>query len=168
MYSVIKKKIGECVECNSGKETYLVSGRCQYHYKLYLFNKNKERDKERAIKSGIDYTDESFKLRAWYAHFMKYSPKVCENCLKSLDTYSESDWFGCHHHILEKSLFPSVKLNMLNHIVLCKWECHAIVTADPSKIVDMAIFKKAKEIVRIIKPNVVFSEIRRIPDYFNE
>ena len=78
----------------------------------------------------------------------KNSKKVCENCGKDLNHYSDEDWFGSQHHIIEKSKIngcPSVATVLENHGVLCKWDCHAQWHTSQSNAEKMPFFKIAKK-----------------------
>lgn len=165
---MIRYKQGVCAECNDDIVKVIIAKRCGYHYKIAMSKRSEERRKERAEKQGIDLNEEKIKMDEWFAFHMKHSARICENCGKDLRSLNEKEWRGSQHHVLEKSLFPSVKFNRFNHLILGFYCCHPIVSNLPSDIVNMNVFKKAKQIVKELRPNIIFSEIRRIPDYFED
>src|SRR3990167_10740419 len=100
-------------------------GYCKYHQVLRtdrdtrtIFQKHMDKVKGKEIE--IDETE----LQKWFADKMENSARFCENCRQSLQHYNEKDWHGSQHHILEKSLYPSVSTDPINHLVLGKWCCH--------------------------------------------
>ncbi len=160
--------MGQCEDCTEEKKVPLIAKRCQYHYKVHRNNLSEERAKLRAEQAGIDLTEEKAKLDLWFAYHMKYSARICENCGKDLKSLTDKEWRGSQHHVLEKSVFKSIATERMNHIVLGFYCCHPVVSSLPSKITEMSIFKKAKKIVNDLRPKIIFSEIRRIPEYFND
>lgn len=163
----MKYKTGICEACHDDKIKPLISKQCSFHYRISMHKRSLAREKERADRDGVDLPLQKIAMNQWYLTQMA-SPKICENCEKDLHSLSETDWRGSQHHILEKSIFHSVKLNLLNHLVLGRWCCHPIVTNDPEKITEMRCFEKAKARVQAIKHQIVFGEIRRIPYYFED
>lgn len=100
----------------------------------------------------------------WYEKQMKTSDRICQNCGMSLLFYNESDWRGSQDHVLEKSLFPSVAINMKNHLVLGKWCCHSQKHTSAKNFSEMSIFPKAIEIIQYLYPLLTQDEKRKIPE----
>ena len=158
--STIRQIVGKCSDCApDSKEKRLVKGRCAYHYSAFRNKVAIERIKTR------EQSDKS-ELGAWFNFHMTYSPRKCENCGASLLHYNDAAWKGSQHHLFEKSIFPSVKTNLNNHMVLGMWCCHDKVSKLPSAIKDMPCFELAKKRVQKFINSVAKSEQRRIADYW--
>ena len=106
-------------------------------------------------------------LAMWFKEKMKNSPRVCQNCGKSLLGLSDTDWKGSQHHVLFKEHFKSVKSHPNNHLVLGRWCCHPIVHTSHENAAKMAVFPKAKEIVISLLSELTKEELRRIPKIYN-
>jgi hypothetical protein len=87
--------------------------------------------------------EHSQQLKEWFAYHMANSRKECENCGRSLHSYNEKDWYGSQHHLLEKSLFPSVEGVLENHGVLGKWCCHHVWHSSWANASQMTFFPEA-------------------------
>ena len=171
---MIKTKFGICPQCNDGKEKAILDGLCLYHYKkskaeIYLQRK-KERLKKKVL-NGMDKKPtkaETIKknLDHWFRFHMVHSKRVCENCGLSLAHYNQNDWFGCQHHVLEKSIFPTVAANISNHMVLGKWCCHNQWHSSYLNASNMKCFPRAKEIVRSLLPLLPPNELRKVNEVF--
>lgn len=105
-------------------------------------------------------------LNAWFEDKMINSIPVCENCGKSLFGLNDVDWKGSQHHVLEKSLFPSVKTHPLNHLVLGRWCCHPQWHTSMLNASKMKIFPKAKGIVLVLFEFLTPREKSKISKYY--
>jgi DNA-directed RNA polymerase subunit N (RpoN/RPB10) len=159
---MIRYRTGYCEMCNDGIEKPLIAKKCSFHYRVTMHKKYMDKQ---SAKHGFTETNKA--LDKWFADKMT-SPRICENCGKDLSSLSDKDWKGSQHHILEKSLFTSVKTHVLNHLVLGRWCCHPVVTQDPEKIIEMRCFEKAKARVKAMRNDIIFTELRRIPYYFED
>ncbi len=159
---MLRYKVGYCECCNDGVEKPLIAKKCSFHYRAAMHKKYMDKQ---SAKPG--FVENNKALDKWFADKMT-SPRICENCGKDLHSLSDKDWKGSIHHILEKSLFPSIKTHELKSLVLGRWCCHPIVTQDASKIAEMRCFEKAKARVRAMRNDIVFTELRRIPLYFED
>lgn len=106
-------------------------------------------------------------LAAWFKDKMKNSPRVCQNCGKSLLGLNDTDWMGSQHHVLYKEHFKSVKSHPNNHLVLGKFCCHTQIHTSHENAAKMDIFPKAKEIVISLLSELTKEELRRIPKIYN-
>jgi len=166
-YSSIKKKKCKHLGC----EKYpVISGKgyCMQHIpqevKEKLQSKRKEYQKRMtknaSISRNIHKAQKNDDLANWFKEKMDKSVRVCENCGASLKHYNASDWLGCQHHVLEKSLFHTTATNPLNHLVLGKWCCHSQWHTSMSNASKMPIFAKAKDIVIQLYPLLTQEEKR--------
>lgn len=105
-------------------------------------------------------------LEGWFLMQMHSNEKICQNCGISLYHLNEWAWRGSQHHVLEKSLFPSVATNPANHLVLGYYCCHSQFHTSMLNASKMPIFAKAKEIVKILYPLLPQEEKRRISEYY--
>lgn len=142
-------------------------GYCKMHQSLRtdrdtrtVFQKHMDKMKESGKEVKINEDD----LAKWFEDGMKDNEKVCENCGKSLKNYNKNDWRGSQHHVLEKSLYPSVATNPINRLILGKWCCHHVWHQSWEKASQMKIFKKAVDIVRRLFPLLNQDEKRKLPD----
>lgn len=142
--SILQKAISKNATKN---ETSKVRGLINEDVNLELVNKKKELD-------------------VWFDYHMNNSKKVCENCGADLKHYSRKDWYGSQHHVLEKSIFHSVKTNLDNHLVLGRWCCHPQWHTSMLNASKMKIFPKAEEIVNKLYPLLKNEEQGRISEYF--
>lgn len=114
--------------------------------------------------SAVDTSQED--LQTWFRIKMNSAVKRCENCGKSLLHYNQEDWFGSQDHLLEKSLFPSLASHPENYLCLCKWGCHPQKHTSMLNFSKMAIFEKAKAIVRKLYPLLPPEEKRKVSPYY--
>lgn len=105
-------------------------------------------------------------LAWWFKTHMERSEKVCENCGSYLGNYNNKDWFDSQHHVLEKSIFPSVATNIDNHVVLGKWCCHSQWHTSMFNASKMKIFSKCREIVKHLYPLLTPQEQGKISEYY--
>lgn len=105
-------------------------------------------------------------LEAWFLLQMHSNEKICDNCGISLAHLNEWAWRGSQHHCLEKSLFPSVATNPINHLVLGYYCCHQQFHTSMLNASKMPVFQKAKEIVEILYPLLTDREQGRISEYY--
>ncbi len=108
-------------------------------------------------------------LNLWFRYHMVKSVKVCENCGSSLSHYSEAEWRGSQHHIIDKSPTngcPSVAEEPLNHGVLGMFCCHSQWHTSYDNAAKMPIFKEFKRRFNLFKDKIIESEIRKIPECF--
>jgi hypothetical protein len=89
-------------------------------------------------------------LKEWFKYHMENSPKRCENCNANLNHLSNKDWYNCQHHILEKSLFPSIQSELLNHAVLGYYCCHGQWHSSYQNAQEMPIWSELKQRVKPI------------------
>lgn len=175
MFYKVKVKFGVCKDCADGKEKALIAGRCLFHYRL-LRNKELSAEKEKRKKSpppipkvkNIIRKPDMYKegLGFWFNYFMINAKKRCENCDASLEHYNEEDWRGSQHHILEKSIFPSVAGNLVNHMVLGKWCCHGQWHSSLLNASKMDCFYLAKSRVQRLLPKLTEQERNRVDEIF--
>jgi hypothetical protein len=118
-----------------------------------------EEKKEKELLSGGDSD-----LKKWFSDKMINSLKRCENCGASLARYNEKDWYGSQHHVLEKSLYPSVMVDPDNHLVLGKWCCHSQWHTSYENAAKMPIFPKAISIINTLYQKLTKDEKRKLPD----
>jgi len=179
---MIKVKFGNCPECNDEKDKAIVAGVCLYHYKKKRAEISITRSREKLKNSKIVENDltKPTKLylknkdvpvlyedvQNWFKHFMAKSNKRCENCGASLKNYNDKDWYGSQHHILEKSLFPTLAANLENHMVLGKRCCHSQWHTSWQNAEKMKCFPVAKQRVSKIINNLTKNEFRRLPECF--
>lgn len=108
-------------------------------------------------------------LKEWFNYHMANSPKICENCGKSLEHYKPIDWFGSHDHIIEKSGVngcPSVAAELDNHCVLGKWCCHSQKHTSNFNLSKMSVFPLLKERFAKFGHLIAENERKKIPDCF--
>lgn len=130
--------------------------------KIYRIPKVSEKKKAILEEERKDNTDTE--LQMWFKYQMGRNKKVCQNCGVSLSHYDLKSWHGSQHHILEKSLFPSVKCEMENNLVLGMWCCHSQWHTSWSNASKMPVFKLAKEKFNLFKDRISPDEKRKIPD----
>jgi len=169
---IYKVKFGICQDCNDGKEKALVAGRCFFHYRSFRVTVTNIKKKNRKlstthpipkVKNVVVKPDTYSKdLDFWFKYFTINAKRVCENCDKSLAHYNDEDWFGSQHHILEKSKFPSVAGNLINHMVLGKWCCHSQWHTSMLNASKMDCFYLAKHRVKKILQNLTPEELNRV------
>lgn len=123
-----------------------------------------EKMKEKVNGNGVvEKNEDEEKMNEWFLEGMK-AEKICDNCGKSLKSYNEKDWRGSQHHVLEKSLYPSVKTNPLNRLRLGKWCCHHVWHSSWERASQMRVFPKAIEIIKKLYPLLTRDERRKIPE----
>ena len=105
-------------------------------------------------------------LKNWFKFHMINSKMKCENCGADLSSYNEKDWKGSQHHVLEKSIFPSVSTDLRNHVVLGKWCCHSQFHTSMMNASKMKIFNKCIEIVNSLRPLLTNIEQGKISEYY--
>lgn len=105
-------------------------------------------------------------LDLWFMVKMKESPRICENCGKDLSGLNDTDWKGSQHHILEKSIYKSVRTHSENHLVLGRWCCHPQFHTSMLNASKMPIFPEANRKVVEMLPLLKPEEIRRISEYY--
>jgi hypothetical protein len=123
----------------------------------------KKKSDKRIKKEQKEKLHKDYKLDLWFESKMK-SEKRCENCGKSLKHYSDTDFRASQHHVLEKSLYPSLRTHPLNHLVLGKWCCHSQWHQSWEKASQMKIFPKAIEIIEQLYPLLTKEEKRKLPE----
>ncbi len=129
--------------------------------KIYVIPKVSAKRKS-AIGGKTFVVDEE--LENWFKMKMRL-PKVCDNCGTRLNSLNEKEWRGSHHHILDKSLFPSVKTHDLNHLVLGFYCCHSQWHTSIENAKKMPIWNYAKRKVQMFIDEVV--ESHKILDHYN-
>ncbi len=105
-------------------------------------------------------------LKLWFSSKMQTSSRICENCHKDLSNLNDNDWMGSQHHVLEKSVFFSVKTHPLNHLVLGRWCCHPQWHTSMLNASKMAIFPTAKIIVQSLYSLLTDREKGRVSEYY--
>ena len=170
---ITKVKFKACCDCKDGLEKATIAGRCLYHSRKYRnFVLKNEKEKRKLSPSPISKvensiakpTDYSKQLDMWFRYFMVNAKRECENCEASLTHYNEEDWMGSQHHILEKSIYPSVAGNLNNHMVLGKWCCHGQWHTSLENASKMECFELAKIRIRKLLPSLTPEEANRIPE----
>lgn len=182
MYSSIVRKKCKCSpQCNK----YPSIGYKGYYYshatneiieevgtkrKVAIKNRNNRlalSAKLRKVQKEVDGVNNDLKL--WFSYHMHTSEKKCENCGADLSHYSEKDWRGSQHHIIDKSQIngcPSVATEILNHLVLCRWMCHPQWHTNYSNAEKMPVFRLALEKFQLFKNNIDKSELHKLPKQF--
>ena len=172
---ITKVRFQSCPECKDGIEKATISGRCLYHYRKWRNELQKQVKLKRKlspppvpkVKNTIKKQDDYNKvLEMWYKYFMVNAKKECENCEISLAHYNEADWLSSQHHILEKSIFPSVAGNLNNHMVLGKWCCHGQWHSSFHNANKMTCFGLAKLRVKKLIPFLQPEELNKLNDAY--
>lgn len=113
-----------------------------------------KKEKENNGKSGLD---------KYFGYHMANSKRVCDNCGKSLKSYKDVDWRGSQHHVLDKAIYPSIKSNLLNHMVLGRWCCHSQWHTSWENAAKMKVFPMAIDIIQKLYPFLKPEEKRKLP-----
>lgn len=112
-------------------------------------------------------SEDAQKLVLWFKYQMQVSKKVCENCGASLDHYTEKEWYGSQHHIIEKKLCPSVASHPQNHLVLGFWCCHSQWHTSWLNSSKMPCFEEAKRKYQLFKDCIVENEFKNVNIYLS-
>ncbi len=166
---MISVRFGICIDCQLVTEKPLIAGRCQFHYKVYRSKINKEkRGKSNNWRSGkpSEFRKRSNELFNWFEEKMKTSEPRCENCGQKINKANIRVWRGSQHHILEKSLFPSISAHPLNHGVLGMYCCHGQWHTSWENAQKMPFFKIALERFMAFEKDIAPEERRKIPQCF--
>lgn len=180
MYSTIRKKRCKTQDCiNYPKLGF--DGYCLIHVPQEIKDKvqTKTRKQQKQARQRLQnkvmnlkqVDTEAMKLELWFKLQMQANDRYCQNCGKSLYHYNDNDWRGSQHHIVDKSPLngcPSVATNPLNHLVLCKWNCHQIWHQSFESASKMPVFQKAKEKFDLFKQFIAESELRKVNPYLYE
>ncbi len=134
--------------------------------KKRLQQRKRNTTKRITAKLRTDSYKDNNELELWFRYHMLNSKKVCENCGANLRHYNEKDWLGSQHHVLEKSIFPSVKVNLDNHIILGKWCCHSQFHTSMLNASKMNIFPKCREIVKKLYPFLTDREKGKLSEFY--
>lgn len=180
----IEKKHCKCKECQSNPEsakwpTMSCFGYFYAHLpenlakkagtrkQLQVRNQNRNKAIAHKVRIAQKEVDGGYaeKLSLWFKYQMTVSEKICENCGVSLANYNEDDWYGSQHHIVEKSLCPSVATHTDNHLVLGKWCCHSQWHTSWGNAKDMNCFEEAKRKFELFKDCIDSDELRKVNMY---
>ncbi len=166
--------VDKCSTPNFSKDKLTNKGYCKIHQ-----NRRTDYDKRTIVQKGIakqkslnskirglnkpDIESEyANKLSLWFKYQMQVSKRVCENCGASLHHYTENDWFGSQHHIIEKSLCPSVASHPQNHIVLGFWCCHSQNHTSWINMSKMACYEEMKKRFDLFKDDINPTELHKL------
>lgn len=152
----------------TAKKTYQCSACKANHVQWYgccHFCKSWNKIEEVAVATKVDKSD-------WYDIRIQWELKhglcTCDNCgkaikyqLKSKDTWVSR---GAICHILPKSKFPSIALNINNYFVGCL-ACHSDYDSSWDKASKMQVFALAKKKFKILKP-LITESLTKIEKYF--
>jgi hypothetical protein len=135
--------------------------------KVAIKNKNRRTAIAHKVRIAQKEVDGGYaeNLTLWFKYQMSVSQKVCENCGASLAHYNEDDWYGSQHHIVEKSLCPSVASHPQNHLILGKWCCHSQWHSCWHNASLMPIFVEAKRKYQLFKDSIAPDELRKVNMY---
>jgi ribosomal protein L37E len=157
---------GRCRQCATIEDTKARVKKVAQSVKIQVRSLNNyPANIKAAEKAGLK---EPTELVLWFKGKMATSPMVCQNCGASLVHYSEKDWHGSQHHILDKAIFKSIATNPYNHLVLGMWCCHSQWHTSWDNASKMPIFKQAQMKFRYFESAISENEIRRIPPQFYE
>lgn len=110
--------------------------------------------------------DYNSRLDLWFKYQMTVNKKICSNCGASLEHYSENDWKGSQHHIVDKALCPSVAAHPQNHLVLGRWcMCHNQWHTSFDNSSKMKVFPLAKEKFKLFKNDIAEDELSKVNPY---
>lgn len=126
-----------------------------------IYTAKKERKRRDADNKNLPGNVAS--LGEWFTYHIQNSKRQCDNCGADLWDYGYMDWSGSQHHILNKDKFPSVKTNLLNHLVLGMYCCHSQWHTSEANASKMTCFPLAEQIVIKLFPLLTYEEIKKIP-----
>ena len=175
-----KTKWGNCSQCSNTDCAVSKVGKVLFCMNCHKSNKAKAQMQKAKLKSNtrsLINTDANNKmieqdklskaeLDLWFMAKMKESPRKCQNCNKDLSNLNDTDWKGSQHHILEKSIFKSVKTHPNNHLVLGRWCCHPQVHTSMKNASKMNVFSLANEKVIEMLPLLTNYERCRVSEYY--
>lgn len=180
---MIKVKIGRCLDCpaNSKPKYIIAAGRCEAHYWRYRTAVKKKQavsrrlindpQPKRSSKKSVCLPFASpFALRNWYLLQIFMCDWVCENCKTAIIPDTERVCFSSQAHILPKEHFPSVKLNMDNHLTLGPVDCpcHSRWDLSWKSASKMEIYAHARTKVALLIPFLSAQELRKLPYIFKD
>jgi hypothetical protein len=107
-------------------------------------------------------------LELWFKNKVATSTKICENCGRNLNGLNDWEWRGCQHHIVEKSLCPSVASNSYNHGVLGYYCCHSQWHTSFLNSSKMPFMEIAKQRFNLFKHLIPADEMRKVNPFLKD
>ena len=174
---MIKINIGQCIECPPGIHKPLIAKRCQNHYWAYRSRISEKKKHPTSAKKIISIKKTrlldvclAFASTNWMEYQILNCNWVCENCGKKIIPYNNWAKISAQAHILPKSLFPSLKDVIDNHLTLGHTDCRCHQRFDHSweRASKMNIFPTAFAKIQPYLHLLSHEEMRKLPDIFTK
>lgn len=170
---MIGYKKGICPQCgpDSKIQSLYAKGLCYNHYWQSINKQSaaKKNSPKSLVNQNLNQTDKQ-ELQEYFLYHVKHSGTTCENCNSRLFYPTTTIAFSCQAHIVPKSLFPSVKANIHNHLTLgglfqpCS--CHGQYDSSWENAQKMPVFEIAKSRFLLFKHLIAKPEVKKLPEPF--
>lgn len=113
----------------------------------------------------VDVEKEETELQKWYAAIMEKEAPKCWETGEWIGKENKKSWHGSIAHVLPKSIFPSVKTNPMNYMILKMYGgTHGQYDSSWENASKMKVWKFACKIFNVLYPLLTREEKAKLPE----